>query len=41
LFEWDLKTNYLLDPGQGILFRPWLFHSFDTGLIQMFRLREE
>lgn len=40
LFEWDLKINYLLDPGQGVLFRPWLFHSFDQGLIQMFRLSE-
>jgi hypothetical protein len=41
LFEWDLKINYVLDPGQGVLFRPWLFHSFDTGLIQMFRLKEK
>lgn len=40
LFEWDLKINYLLSPGQGVLFRPWLFHSFDKGLIQLFRLKE-
>ena len=40
LFEWDLTINYLLKPGQGVLFRPWLFHSFDTGLIQIFRLKE-
>ena len=40
LFEWDLTVNYLLKPGQGIFFRPWLFHSFDGGLIQMFRLKE-
>ena len=40
LFEWDLKVNYILDPGQGIFFRPWLFHSFDKGLIQMFKVRE-
>lgn len=40
LFEWDLQVNYLLKPGQGVLFRPWLFHSFDTGLIQIFRLTE-
>ncbi len=40
LFEWDLTVNYLLQPGQGILFRPWLFHSFDQGLIQVFRLKE-
>jgi hypothetical protein len=41
LFEWDHKINYQLDPGQGVLFRPWLFHSFDSGIIQMFRLREK
>ena len=40
LFEWDLMVNYILKPGQGVFFRPWLFHSFDTGLIQTFRLRE-
>jgi len=41
LFQWDLKINYVLEPGQGVLFRPWLFHSFDTGLIQTFRLKEK
>ena len=41
LFEWDLQINYILKPGQGILFRPWLFHSFDNGLIQMFRLQDK
>src|SRR5574343_1910655 len=41
LFEWDLQINYILKPGQGILFRPWVFHSFDNGLIQMFRLIEQ
>ena len=40
LFEWDLTVNYILKPGQGILFRPWLFHSFDSGLIQLFRMVE-
>ena len=40
LFEWDLTVNYLLEPGQGVFFRPWLFHSFDMGLIQVFRLKE-
>ena len=40
LFEWDLTVNYLLEPGQGIFFRPWLFHTFDSGLIQTFRLKE-
>lgn len=41
LFEWDLNINYVLKPGQGVLFRPWIFHSFNTGLIQVFRLREK
>jgi hypothetical protein len=41
LFEWDLKVNHVLDPGQGVLFRPWLFHSFNSGLIQTFRLKEK
>ena len=40
MFQWDLKINYVLDPGQGVFFRPWLFHSFDSGLIQTFRIRE-
>lgn len=41
MFEWNLKVNYELDPGQGVFFRPWLFHSFTKSLIQIFRLREE
>lgn len=41
LFEWDHKINYQLDPGCGVLFRPWLFHSFDCGLIQIFKLKEK
>ena len=41
LFEWDLKVNYILDAGQGIFFRPWLFHSFDQGLIHMFKVKEK
>jgi len=40
LLEWDLTVNYLLEPGQGIFFRPWLFHAFDSGLVQIFRLSE-
>ena len=41
LFEWNLTVSYLLQPGQGIFIRPWMFHAFDTGLIQIFRLREQ
>lgn len=40
LFDWNLTTNFILSPGQGIFFRPWLFHSFSSGLIQIFRLKE-
>ena len=40
LFEWDLTVNYQLSPGQAVFFRPWLFHSFHSGLIQTFRLKE-
>ena len=40
LFEWNLQINYVLKPGQGVLFRPWLFHSFDNGQLQVFRLKE-
>ena len=41
LFEWDLTVNHLLEPGQGVFFRPWMFHTFDMGLVQTFRIREE
>lgn len=40
LFDWNLKTNLILEPGQGVFFRPWLFHSFNSGLIQIFKLKE-
>lgn len=40
LFDWNLTTNFLLEPGQGVFFRPWLFHSFSSGLIQLFRMKE-
>lgn len=40
LFEWNHCVNYQLAPSQGILFRPWLFHSFTSGMTQVFRLEE-
>lgn len=42
LLEWgsNTKVSYDLNPGEGVLFRPWLFHSFSGGLIQLFRLKE-
>jgi hypothetical protein len=38
LFEWHLHTNILLQPSQGVFFRPWVFHSWDQGLVQYYRL---
>lgn len=38
LFEWRLHTNVLLEPSQGVFFRPWVFHSLDQGLVQYYRL---
>lgn len=38
LFEWDLHTNILLEPNQGVFFRPWLFHSLQDGIVQYYRL---
>lgn len=40
LLQWDYQAQHQLSPGQGVLFRPWLFHSLDCGLVQIFRLRE-
>lgn len=39
LFEWDYHTNILLEPNQGIFFRPWIFHSFSGGVFHMYRLK--
>lgn len=38
LFEWDLHTNILLEPNQGVFIRPWVFHSLDPALVQYYRL---
>lgn len=38
MFEWDIYTNILLEPNQGVIFRPWLFHSLENGLVQYYRL---
>lgn len=40
MLQWDYQAQHQLSPGQGILFRPWLFHSLDHGLVQIFKLRE-
>jgi hypothetical protein len=41
LFEWELHTNILLAPSQGVFFRPWVFHSLDQGLVQYYRLKTD
>ncbi len=38
LFEWHLHTNIMLKASQGVFFRPWVFHSWDQGLVQYYRL---
>lgn len=38
MFEWDYYTNILLEPNQGVIFRPWLFHSLENGIVQYYRL---
>lgn len=39
LFEWDYVNHILLEPGQGIFYRPWCFHSFSSNkLIQKYNL---
>jgi hypothetical protein len=39
MFEWDYQTNILMEPGQGLFYRPWMFHSLDChATVQMFDL---
>lgn len=38
MFEWDIHTNVLLEPNQGVFIRPWVFHSLQDGLVQYYRL---
>lgn len=38
MFEWDYYANILLERNQGVIFRPWLFHSLEDGLVQYYRL---
>jgi len=40
MFEWDVYTNILLEPNQGIIFIPWLFHGLThERLVQIYRLK--
>ena len=38
LFEWKIHTNMVMQPGDGIFIRPWMFHSLSDKLTQYFRL---
>lgn len=39
LMEWNVETNVVLEPNQGVFFRPWMFHALDEGkLVQYYRL---
>jgi hypothetical protein len=39
LLEWNIDTNIVLEPNQGVFFRPWMFHSLEEGkLVQYYRL---
>jgi hypothetical protein len=38
LFEWDVCVNIRLEQNQGVIFRPWLFHSIEDGIVQYYRL---
>lgn len=38
MMEWDVCVNIRLEPNQGVIFRPWLFHSIEDGIVQYYRL---
>lgn len=38
IFEWNIHTNVMLQPNDGVFIRPWMFHSLNDGLVQYFRL---
>jgi len=38
MMEWDVCVNIRLEANQGVIFRPWLFHSIEDGLVQYYRL---
>jgi hypothetical protein len=41
MIEWDIQTNIILEPNQGVFFRPWMFHSLERGLVQYYRLTRD
>ncbi len=36
--DWDYYMNILLEPNQGVFFRPWMYYSLENGLIQYFKI---
>lgn len=40
-FEWNIDVNIVLQPNQGVFFRPWMFHSFEDGIVQYYRLKSK
>jgi hypothetical protein len=41
LFEWEYQTQILMEPGQGLFYRPWMFHAFsEPTIIQSFDITE-
>lgn len=38
LMDWNIHTNIILRPNQGVFIRPWVFRSLQNGLVQYYRL---
>lgn len=38
MMEWNINTSIEISTNDGIFWRPWLFHSFENGLIQHYRI---
>jgi hypothetical protein len=38
LFEWKIHTNIILETNQCLFYRPWVFTSLESGVIQYYRL---
>ena len=39
--EWERETNITMKPNDAIFYRPWVFHSFDNGLMQCYKILVE
>ena len=38
MMEWNINTHIEISTNSAIFWRPWLFHSFENGLIQYYRI---